>query len=179
MIDINRRNAFAWAFKQYPGILEIFAENHCVLVDPTNGDRHPPSQNQRKFIMQIMMAQFFVRLLKTRARGGNPPMDAFAVKAVHAYLALKRKLIPVLEIEADIKYQTAVNALEQHMAATIFEALHTEAVMVDNDFDEADFWLDVFMAFVQNQKKHHPLWNLPVQAIITDRLPEFKQALAA
>lgn len=177
-INIERRNAFSQAFRLYPSILEQFAHNNCWLVDPTTGEQLAPNDNQKNYIMQILMGQFFVRLVKTRARNGSPEMGLFGFETVNRYITLKRNLMPGYEIEAEEKYRKALSQIENNMAVTIFEVLATEA-QFKGEFDEGSFWHDVVLAFVQNQKRHHPNWAIPAQAIITDHLSEFRQALAA
>lgn len=202
-IDINRRNAFAASFNQYPTVLEQFATNNAFLKYPITGEERAPKETEIHAIMQICMAQFCVRLIQTRARGATDAMQEFAKGAVDRYHAYHRELLGGLAIQAPANYRTALMHIEQGMADVIFHALASEAAMIDqaqslhasmakakeeghidhdispypDDFNEGGFWRDVFLALTMNQRRSHPRWVEPVQGIILNHFDQFQMAL--
>lgn len=187
-VDIKRRNAFAQAFKDYPHYLERFTADHCWLTDPhTSVQREPRLISERHQIMQILMAQFALRLIKTRGRDTSPEMAFFGFEAANRYHAFKKMLIGQWEIEGKEKYHKALTAIETNMATAVLDALTLEATLPDQTpdgkptpkFEEIDFWRDVFLSFAQNQRVNHPMWLLPLQVIVLDHMAELKTALAA
>lgn len=178
-IDIKRRSAFAQAFKDYPGLLASFTD-FTTLTDPKTGKTRPTTTKAEKHaVMQILMAQFATRLVRTRAQNADTPdMAWFGFTLGHRYLGYKKSLLADLEIEAEAKYRRAITAVENNMATAIMSALATEAGL-PGDFDEPGFWRDVFLSFLQNQQREHPPWHHPIQYIVLDHMPEFEKALAA
>jgi hypothetical protein len=183
-IDIKRRNAFAYGFKQYPYLLEAFVEQNVTM----NGI--VPKDRATKFeIMQVLMAQFITRLIRTRAQlekelreiDDNRALEWFAFETVAAYTKYRNDTLEGKEIEAPPQYQRALNLVENNMSTTIFEALSTEIRITPAEviYDEGSFWFDVFLSFCQNQEpKRHPRWFVPVNHIILLRMAAFRDALA-
>jgi hypothetical protein len=173
-ISIDRRNAFASAFNRYPDVLNVFARDNCKIVDPRTAETKIGGIDA---ISRICMAQFAVRLVKTRAKNAGPALAWFGFETVNRYIQYKKSLIGELEIIADEKYRRALHNFEQGMVAVIFAALAEEANIDPENFVEKDFWHDVFLALAQNQSRAHPLWINPLQTVILDHLWEFQTAL--
>lgn len=177
-IDLKRREAFQYAFKNYPDYLRVFSENHCNLVNPRTGERPLMTSVEFPNIQKLLMAQFATRLVRTRLKDGPPAALDFGFTTGQRYHDYRKTIMGGLDVEADAAYQRALNAIEQNMAGTIMTALAAEANMTQ-EFEEVDFWRDVFLSFVSNQKNGDPKWVLPLQAVILSHMPEFKLALAA
>lgn len=182
-LDIQRRMAFAKAFKQYPIILEAFVDAHVWLESPKD-TKTPPARlklntGQKWFAMQVLMAQFCVRIVKTRARNGSPEMGWFAFEAAARYASFKQMLFKDLDLAGDPKYLVALQQVENNMATMIFEALSVEGSGPEDEFSEPDFWHDIFLSFAENQRRGHPLWMTPIQQVVLGYMPDFARALAA
>lgn len=183
-IDIKRRNAFAYGFKQYPHMLEAFVDQNVTI------DGSVPINRGTKFdIMQVLMAQFITRLIRTRAQlekelkgdGESRALEWFSFETVAAYTQYRNDVLEGKEIQAEPQYQKALNLVENNMSTTIFEALSVEVRTMPEGviFDEGGFWMDVFLSFCQNQEpKKHPRWYAPINAIILSRMTLFRDALA-
>lgn len=183
-IDIKRRNAFAYGFKQYPYMLEAFVDQNVTM------DGLVPKDRAVKFgIMQVLMAQFITRLIRTRAQlekelrdiDDNRALEWFAFETAAVYNTFRSDTLEGKEIQAEPQYQRALNLVENNMSTTIFEALSVEIRTMPEEviYDEGSFWLDVFLSFCQNQEpKRHPRWFVPVNHIILLRMAAFRDALA-
>lgn len=183
-IDIKRRNAFAYGFKQYPYLLEAFVEQNVTI------DYLVPKDRAAKFaIMQVLMAQFIARLIRTRAKlerdlkgeDESRALDWFAFETVAKYTEYRNDVLDGKEIQAAPQYQRALNLVEGNMSTTIFEALSVEVRSLPEEvvFDEGSFWLDVFLSFCQNQEpKRHPRWYHPINIIALSRMAELRDAFA-
>jgi hypothetical protein len=200
-IDINRRDALAKAFKLYPNVLDQFVIGHAELAEYTRGEGYIPvseieTENAEMKIMQICMAQFCTRLVRTRAaNSGNSALEEFSDKTVERYKDYQRQLVGARVILAPEKYRKALTTFENNMVKTILEALDTEveievaayhkrAEEIKNgpvpkmeEYDEASFWHDVFLSLTMNQAKHHPSWAHPVNRVVLDHIHDFKSAL--
>lgn len=180
--DIARRKAFAQAFKDYPDYLERFVTDHCDLVGPNGGDVLLTSSAPQNAMMQICMAQFLTRIIRTRCNNSTPDLAGFGMETAGRYNDLKKRLIGDMEIMTEEKYQRALNAIEQNMANLIFQALAEEAAIdlqsnAPGTFDEIDFWIDVISAFKLTQKSHHPIWNLALNKVFLNHASQFRRAL--
>jgi len=183
-INLARREAFAKSdyFRNYPSILEQFALNNTKLVNPFKKDDQGSrilDPDQKKSVMECMMAQFIVRLVATRAvQCGNPFLVDFSNETVQRYHDFRVKRVGGLEIMADDKYIAALNAFEQEMSNLIFHAIAVEVDDAD-DFVEADFWRDIMLALCMNTRTYWPKWHLVIQEILLDHMPAFQFALEA
>lgn len=202
-VNIQRRNAFAAAFNQYPTILERFARDNCTLKSPFEGGEVAKKESDEKAIMQILLAQFCVRLLNTRANGATSAIEDFVTGCMERYHEFHKKHLGALIIEAPPQYRAAIVEIESNMAALIMHSLAAEAEVIDaatsvyaaamkhyrdedmpppddlkppEDIDEGSFWHDIFLALCQNQQKHHPLWTTPVNFVVLDHVNEMKAA---
>jgi hypothetical protein len=185
-VDIKRRNAFAQAFVQYPSVLAAFVENNATLTGGAPSLLEDEELNHR--MMMILMAQFVIRLIKTRstiedilAKDHEVPENLalrwFAFETVARYVEYRKSLIAEADIEAPQEYINALSQIEQNMSDTIFETLEVEAKN-NPDFEEIDFWRDIFMSFIQNQRREHPRWHYPIQAMVLgSHMETFRRAL--
>lgn len=188
-INVQRQQAFAAAFNQYPDILESFVERNVSLYDPlSETSRRYSSLSEKQMCMSLLMAQFITRLIQTRAKNSDSKlMTEFAEFTVQRYKNLTTKYIGTLVLQADDKYLRALNTVEQGMVNLIFEALMREAeideVAEENhdqnrEFDEADFWHDVMLALgTYYRKNRHPRWWNVTQEMFMDHKAEFRKAL--
>ena len=188
-INIERQKAFGEAFKNYPSILEQFAERNVSFTTPDGTPFKPADPHKTKLsVMELLMAQFITRLFQTRAR--NSPsklMREFADFTVARYKQLTLKNIGALVMVADSRYQSALNHIESGMAELIFEGLMREAEIdevaaengkTNSQWDEADFWHDIMGALgTYYRKAHHPRWWTVTQYMFHDHKKEFKEAL--
>lgn len=191
-ISIERRNAFTRAFALYPQLIEKFVENNVTLHNTLTGnEREPSGSDEKKRIMEIIMAQFFTRLVQTRClqMNPNPALQKFANHTVMRYHDMRIRKLGANEVLAEDRYRTALNAYEQNMSEVILTSLVEELAIIagdqqpgDNDnqfpdWDEVDFWTDVFLSFGTNSRPHWPNWTLTAQEIFLDCKEHFRKAL--
>lgn len=190
-INIARRNAFAKTdfFKNYPSILEQFALQNVKLVNPFKKDdegEKVSDPEQKKAVMECMMAQFVVRLFQTRAINGddeeNENLEDFLDALVQRYHDFRIKRIGGLEVFADSKYIAALNAYEQEMSNLIFytlgeEVRAIEGTSAEGSFVEADYWFDILLALCANGRTYWPKWHLVMQEMILDHMQAFRFAI--
>jgi hypothetical protein len=201
-INLQRRNALARAFAQYPYVLEHFAKE-CSLKNSITGAERALTPGEECDVMRMCMAQFCVRLIKTRAQNASAAFQQFSNECTARYSDYVTKRFGVFIVQASAEYRQALLVVEQNMTNTIFEVLAAEADIIETahqayhklkaeapnehsipddikepeDMDEGGFWHDVFLALAENQVRHHPLWIDPIQKVVLNELPSLKMAL--
>lgn len=191
-IDINRRLAFMQAFARYPDMLIAFAKQNCALKNKETGEETPADNGNNLLVMddyiprkvaKVCMAQFCVRLIKTRCQNASPALQFFGFETASRYIKYRDEVFPKYHIVADEKYRQAIQTVEQGMSDVIFNALHVEVMAWEAEqdqkieFDEISFWRDVFLDYVQLQKPSHPNWYEPIGRVILNHMTEFEAAL--
>jgi hypothetical protein len=174
-VNIHRRQAFTRSFRAYPEIL-FAALDRIVFYDKSNDSVFVPDPLYANRVPAIMLAQFFVRLIRTRAeKSDNPLLQAFWHEMVHRYIMKSAELTNGAVIRMYPGVLSAVTAIEADMAILIIDALTVEAG--DKKFDEADFWKDLALAFFDAWpiKLLHPMDML--QPVFLDNMADFRIAL--
>lgn len=186
--DHRRRSAFSHTFGMYPIMLMQ------VATEIEKYDKLTPEipvftcHGDHKEFALILMAQFFTRILRTRAQEANVlSMEIFGQEVADSYSRFRAALLGPYEIRMPANRQAALNAYEQSMAEVVFEALAEEARIIhmaaangnmepDRQWEEADFWLDFFLCFAIHSNARTPRWNLAAQEIFSNNREAFVAA---
>lgn len=192
-LSIDRRTAFARAFALYPKILSEFAEKRTVMQSTLSGGEVPVPENKIDDVCEVMFAQFITRVIQTRAAGTTPELERFASDTVDRYHEFCLLRLGLNALAAGAKSRAALQAYEENMVATMFEALAEEFrvmamaasqrpvaegdLAVMDEWSEADFWEDAFMSFHLNARPHGPRWSVVADEMYATRKAEFWKAL--
>jgi len=198
-INLARRDAFSKAFRQYEAVLDSFVRRDVKII--RSDDAQPAFRPE--WVKRILVMQFVVRLLKSRAKGGTQAINWFAFEATSRYISERQNLFGTAAITASDKYRAALTTYEQGLADTIFQALVAESSIEcckfsvpedeqpegqtvcgksrdvkcpHEEFVEVDFWRDIFIALA-GQNMHE--YGRALHVIVLDHMAEFKDALDA
>jgi hypothetical protein len=185
-VKIKRRLEFARAFKDYPILLKGFASS-VGLGYPGERTQEREEAAARQLaspffagrVMRFVVAQFAVQVIRTRAtmEPSSPDygLNDFARLEMVPGLIKHIEELDGFSVQASPAAEKAIRAVHESMAAAIFDALAVEAQVPD--FDEADFWPDVFRGLADADPAGILVRGL--SPVILDRLDRLRHVFRA
>lgn len=152
---MQRRSAFAAIFQEWPHVLAGFTRSAGLGY---HGEKTADADQRAAELLgspdfgarglRCLAAQFAVQLLVTRAhlegqaRGNPRPLNDWLEPAFLRLDTLHTVTLQGFSMQASARAEKALRSYNGELASLIFASLDTDAQRPD--FDEGDFWADVF-----------------------------------
>lgn len=160
---MRRRSAFAAVFNEWPGILGGFSRNvglgkagEKTLEADEAAHKLISSGHLPGLAFQCLVGQFAVQLIRTRvqmeveAEGEPAPLALFGAECLARLEALHDRNLKGFSLQHSNRAAKALGSYNTELAHIIFQSLALDAQRPD--FDEGDFWADVFRGIADSDR---------------------------